>query len=44
MKEYNERLAAIWGSWARYVYDAAPHRFVKFALDVMGLSEGGMLL
>ena len=34
-------LAAIWGSWARYVYDAAPHRFVKFALDVMGVEEGG---
>ena len=25
----------------RYVCDAAPHRFVKFALDVMGVEEGG---
>ena len=31
---------AIWGSWARYVCDAAPHRFVKFALDVMGVEKG----
>ena len=31
-------LAAIWGSWARYVHHAAPHRFVKFATDVMGIS------
>ena len=33
-------LAAIWGSWARYVCSAAPHRFVKFALDVMGVEPG----
>ena len=31
-------LAAIWASWARYVWDAQPKRFVKFALTVMGLS------
>lgn len=28
-------LAAIWGSWARYVYKDCLHRFVKFAVDVM---------
>jgi len=28
-------LAAIWGSWARYVWKAAPHRFVKFAIFEM---------
>ena len=33
-------LAAIWGSWARYVYKAAPERFVKFALEVMGVMPG----
>ena len=30
-------LAAIWGSWARYVHHAAPHRFVKFAVNVLGV-------
>ena len=30
-------LAALWGSWARYVYKAAPHRFEKFAINVMGI-------
>lgn len=30
-------LAAVWGSWARYVMDAAPERFVKFAVNVMGV-------
>lgn len=33
-------LAAIWGSWARYVHHAAPERFVKFALEVMGTAPG----
>lgn len=33
-------LAAIWGSWARYVWKAAPHRFVKFAINVMGVTPG----
>lgn len=33
-------LAAIWGSWARYVYKAAPHRFEKFAINVMGIAPG----
>lgn len=30
-------LAAVWGSWARYVMDARPDRFAQFALNVMGL-------
>ena len=33
-------LAAVWGSWARYVYKAAPHRFEKFALNVLGVAPG----
>ena len=33
-------LAAIWGSWARYVCDAAPHRFLKFALQIMDVEPG----
>ncbi len=33
-------LAAVWGTWARYVSHAAPHRFVKFAVDVMGVEAG----
>lgn len=28
-------LAAVWGSWARYVMEDCLHRFVKFALNVM---------
>lgn len=31
-------LAAIWGSWARYVYKDCLHRFVKFATEVMGIA------
>ena len=31
-------LAAIWGSWARYVWSYAPERFVKFAVNVMGVT------
>ena len=31
-------LAAVWGSWARYVMDAAPKRFAKFAVNVMGVA------
>lgn len=34
-------LAAIWGSWARYVYKAHPKRFARFALRVMGVSPAG---
>ena len=30
-------LAAVWGSWARYVIDADPERFAKFAVNVMGV-------
>ena len=33
-------LAAIWGSWARYVHRAAPQRFVKFALEVLDATPG----
>ena len=33
-------LAAVWGSWARYVCREAPHRFVKFAVNVMGVEPG----
>lgn len=28
-------LAAVWGTWARYVYKEKPDRFLKFALNVM---------
>ena len=31
-------LAAIWGSWARYVIDKHLSRFVKFAVNVMGVA------
>lgn len=30
-------LAALWGSWARYVSHAAPQRFEKFAINVLGV-------
>lgn len=30
-------LAAVWGSWARYVYKENPARFVRFAVNVMGV-------
>ena len=30
-------LAAVWGSWARYVYKDSIERFVKFAENVMGI-------
>ncbi len=33
-------LAAIWGSWARYVYDALPSRFASFAKDIFGIECG----
>ena len=32
-------MASIWGSWARYVHHAAPHRFVRFAVNVMGVEK-----
>ena len=34
-------LAAIWPSWARYVYKDCLHRFVKFAKNVMGVTGDG---
>ncbi len=32
-------LAAIWGSWARYVYKESVTRFAQFAVDVMGVTN-----
>lgn len=32
-------LAAVWGSWARYVAHVIPHRFEKFALEAMEVEE-----
>lgn len=34
-------LAAVWGSWARYVYKDCLPRFKKFALNVMGVEAAG---
>ena len=34
-------LAAIWPSWARYVYKYCLSRFVKYAKNVMGVTAGG---
>ena len=34
-------LAAIWGSWARYVYRDCLDRFAKFAVNVMGVENSG---
>lgn len=34
-------LAAVWGSWARYVYRDCLDRFVKFAVNVMGVAGSG---
>ena len=34
-------LAAIWPSWARYVYKDCMDRFVQFAVNVMGVDVGG---
>lgn len=33
-------LAAVWGSWARYVYKDCLDRFERFALKVMGVEAG----
>ncbi len=33
-------LTAIWGSWARYVYKECLPRFVKYALNVHGVTPG----
>lgn len=32
-------LAAVWGSWARYVYRENISRFVRFAVNVMGVTN-----
>ncbi len=32
-------LAAIWGSWARYVMDKHLNRFAQFAVNVMGVTQ-----
>lgn len=34
-------LAAIWGSWARYVLPQNPARFAKFAVNVLGVAPQG---
>lgn len=34
-------LAAVWGSWARYVYKECMDRFTKFAVNVMGIEADG---
>ena len=35
-------LAAVWGSWARYVYKEKPQRFAQLAVNVMGVSNDFM--
>lgn len=32
-------LAAVWSSWARYVYKVKPSRFAKFARDIFDIEE-----
>lgn len=34
-------LAAVWGSWARYVIDEKPERFARSAKNVMGTEDKG---
>ena len=34
-------LAAVWGSWARYVYKENPRRFAQFAENVFGIKKIG---
>lgn len=34
-------LAAIWGSWARYVYKNKPQRFAQLAVNVLDVPAGG---
>lgn len=36
-------LAAVWGSWARYVMKDCLHRFYRFATHVMGIAEDGSM-
>lgn len=33
-------LATVWGAWARYVYQAKPSRFARYAKNVWGLDDG----
>ena len=35
-------LAAVYGSWARYVYQVKPERFAKYAEKVFGICEGSV--
>lgn len=35
-------LSALWGSWARYVYKVCLPRFVRFAVNVMGVDATGL--
>lgn len=37
-------LAAVWGSWARYVMDAGSERFAQFAVRVMGVEPAADVL
>ena len=34
-------LAAVWGSWARYVLDEKPERFARLAHNVCGVADSG---
>ena len=34
-------LAALWGSWARYVYKECLNRFYRFAIEVMAVKDEG---
>lgn len=36
-------LAAVWGSWARYVYESNPERFARFAANVFDIPCGSDL-
>ena len=33
-------LSAVWGSWARYVYQENPQRFARFAMNVLHVPGG----
>lgn len=34
-------LSAVWGSWARYVYEENPKRFSEFAKNIFGIEDNG---
>jgi alcohol dehydrogenase YqhD (iron-dependent ADH family) len=34
-------LSAVWGSWARYVFEVKPERFAQFAVHVMDVEDTG---